>query len=533
MQTEDGSALGPYLHAVRTHRWLVIAIVLVLAGAAVAYTRQRVASYQATSELLVSPLPQTDTTFLGLPLIRDTGDPTTTIETAAGLVNSPQAQQLTAKRMGAGWTARRVRSQVSVTPQGQSDILDVTATASTASTAARLANTFANSVIASRLAALTPRVEGAIATVEAQLKTLTRDSAAAADAQDTLSQLRATVGRDPTLALSQAAVPPTSPQGPSAALVIALVTLAGLVLATGVALAIELLRPARVTEEAELLELMPVPVLARIPTLPRSFSRRGPAAGAGLPAGAREAVRTLRIQLEMLGSPRTIMMTSASQGDGKTTMSLALGCSFAEAGKRVILIDADFRKPDLAPAIGATSSADVEALLAQGRSLSEALVEMPALGSLSVLPAWGTADALGVAKNVTRLNVVLHLARRMADYVILDSAPLGEVADGLPLVRLVDDVVVISRLANTRARALETVRDLLARTDCTPTGHVITCSSETLSSGYYYGYGSPNGRSLPPPEAKSANVNGAGAAPAATPSPPAATPRPPAAREPK
>lgn len=471
---------------------MVIVIALIVTAAAVGYTQERTATYTATAQLLVNPLPETDTTFLGMPVIRDTGDPTTTIQTAATLVDSPQAQQLTAARMGPGWTASRVRSQVSVLPQGQSDVLDITAQATTPKQATNLANTFANAVIDTRMATLQPLVARAIASAQSQLKSASPGSSTAAGVQSTLSELQgAAGGRDPTVSFSEAAVTPAGASGPSTALVIALAVLVGLLLGIGAALAIELLKSRRITEESELLRLLPAPVLARVPTLPRSFSRQGPALGAHLPQGALEAVRSLRIQLELLGrGSRSIMLTSASQGDGKTTMSIALARAFAEAGKRVILIDADFRKPDLGPALGVAPRVDVGELVEQGRPLSEALVNLPGLDSLSVLPAWGGTDTLVRTRNVTRLNVALHLALRMADYVIVDSAPLGEVADGLPLVRLVNALVLVSRLGNSRESSVKTVRDLLARVGTMPTGLLITSSpGRTSRYGYGYGYG--------------------------------------------
>jgi capsular polysaccharide biosynthesis protein len=361
-EEESANALAPYLHAVRSHRLLVILVVLVAAGAAVAWAGTRTLTYQATAEMLVNPLPQTDTTFLGLPLMRATGDPTTTIQTAAALVDSPQARQLTASRLGVGWTADRVNSNVAVQPQGQSNILDVTATAHSAHAAAKLANTFAAAVIDTRAARLRPLVAAAIASATAQLVTIKDPaSAVAASLQDRLSQLQnAANGTDPTLSFSEAASAPSRPAGPSSALVIALAVLAGLILGAGVALAIEWLRPRRLSSEEEVARLIHAPVLTQIPPMPRRLRHHGAAAALDPPRAVREAIRNLRVQLEVMETNGSIMITSGSLGDGKTTLSIGLACELAAAGREVILVDADFRKPDLGPALGHEHVAVIE-----------------------------------------------------------------------------------------------------------------------------------------------------------------------------
>jgi Mrp family chromosome partitioning ATPase/capsular polysaccharide biosynthesis protein len=490
-EPEGATALGPYLHAFRARRLLVIIVVLVVVVAAGAWTQLHGRTYQTTARLLVNPLPQTDTTFLGLPLIRDTGDPSTTIQTAAALADSPQAQQLAAKLMGTGWSVHRVQAQVSVQPEGQSNILDISASAPTAAGAAVLANTFAHAVVASRAAVLKPLAVAAIATTRAQLAGIKNPvSAVAANLEDRLSQLQAVVGgRDPTLSFSAVAVPPQAASGPPTALVIGLGALAGLVLGMGLALAIEFLKPRRVREEEEVTRLLLAPVLARIPTMGRSVGRLGPTMGLNPPPTMREAVRSLRIQLELIeGGGRSIMVTSGSQGDGKTTLVVALGCALADAGRSVIMVDADFRKPDLGPALGAMPRVDVERLLEPGGDLSKALVEVPGRPSLRVLPAWAPEDALALERTTPQLNALLHLALNIADYVIVDTPPLGEVADALKAALLIDDLIVVSRLGNSREASLENVRDLLARAGRSPTGLVINGSSLDVPRGYYYGY---------------------------------------------
>ena len=85
-------ALGPYLRAIRAHRGLVVLTTLAFLAAALLWLSfARTPSYEATANVLVTPLPQDDEIFRGLQLLRDSGDPTRTMQTAASLMTSPEA----------------------------------------------------------------------------------------------------------------------------------------------------------------------------------------------------------------------------------------------------------------------------------------------------------------------------------------------------------------------------------------------------------------------------------------------------------
>ena len=101
----------------RVHRVLVAVVTLAAILASILWIVVRPPDYEATANLLVNPLPQEEEVFRGLPLLRDSGDPTRTIQTAATLVESPQAADRTARALGDGWTAKRVLEAVTVTPE--------------------------------------------------------------------------------------------------------------------------------------------------------------------------------------------------------------------------------------------------------------------------------------------------------------------------------------------------------------------------------------------------------------------------------
>jgi capsular polysaccharide biosynthesis protein len=152
-EAQPRGALESYLRAIRAHRLLVVVVVLATLFASIVWMTQRTPEYKATARLLVTPLPQTDE-FLGLPVIRDSGDPTRTMQTAATLLELPEAAQATADKLGGGWSAQKVLDAVDLEPEGESNILAVTARAEGKEAAIELANTFTDAALAERNAAL-------------------------------------------------------------------------------------------------------------------------------------------------------------------------------------------------------------------------------------------------------------------------------------------------------------------------------------------------------------------------------------------
>ncbi len=155
-----------------------------------------------------------------------------------------------------------------------------------------------------------------------------------------------------------------------------------------------------------------------------------------------------------------ILITSASSGDGKTTSAIALARALAEADHRVVLMDLDLRKPDLASVLHINGNAGVTSLLDEPAQLSIALVsgDVPLL---QVLPAGPEASEHLLRPVVARMPEMMAQLREMADYVVIDTPPLGEVSDAYQLLPFVDDVIVVARPGNTRRASFQFMRDLL------------------------------------------------------------------------
>jgi capsular exopolysaccharide synthesis family protein len=467
----------------------VLLVTLAAVGGSLLYLSLREEEYEATANLLVTPLPQDDQTFLGLQLLRDSGDPTRTIQTAATLVESPAAARATAERVNRGMDADDVLEDVEVQAEGESNILAVTATADSPRRAARLANEFARAALEVRQRALDQQVRVAVATTRAQLDAIPNPAdPRAAELAARLTRLQTIEGgEDPTLALSEEATPPEDHVGAPRWLVVALALVAGLALGTGAALLLELFER-RLRDDNEILAVYPLPILARVPLLRRRQLRGPKHAGWFMPPAIREAFRTLAVQLDLERSGhRSIMITSASTGDGKTTSAVNLAVAMAAAGSDVVLLDFDLRKPDVGKMLKLEGMHQID-LLDHRTRLSELLVPAPAVPTLSVLPMVTVAGDFALVETIhQKLIELLAEARETADYVVIDTPPLGEVSDALRVAPHVDDIVVVARANNTESFGLLTLADLLERSRHEPKGYVLLDRSKRKSSYYSYG----------------------------------------------
>ncbi|HSD23023.1 MAG TPA: hypothetical protein VLB79_01715 [Solirubrobacterales bacterium] len=212
--------------------------------ASLLFVAVRSPDYEATANLLVQPIAADDQTFLGLPLIRDTGDPVRTMQTAASLVESQAAAARVAAEPGEDLTPNEILDRIKVSPEGQSNILAVTAKGNSADDAALLANRFSRAVLAVRSAEISNAAGRLLDQLQAALlATPTTDAATRADLAGRVDQVNAVVrSGDPTLQLSQPALPPASASGASAALILLLALLAGFAVGSCTAVLMELTR---------------------------------------------------------------------------------------------------------------------------------------------------------------------------------------------------------------------------------------------------------------------------------------------------
>jgi Mrp family chromosome partitioning ATPase len=471
VEPKSNGALDAYLRAIRAHRLLVVAVLLATLLACIAWLAQRSPQYKATAELLINPLAQSDDTFLGLPVIKDSGDPTRTMQTAAALLESPAAARATARRLGGGWTERRVLDHVNVEPEGESNILAVTAKARSGRKAADTANAFAAAALRQRDAALRREVSRVIDRLTSTRARLRRGDPSLLGLDSRIGQLeQVRLGGDPTARLSRLATSWSSAEGLPSWLIVALALVAGFALGSAAALLNERLSPRTIRAEEELDEIDPTPVLARVP----NKSSRGPIQRRRTSLAILTSFRGLELQLRAQeGEHRAVLFTSPSAGDGKTSSVINFARALVSAEQEVILFDLDLRTPDLARRLGVAEHRNLHSALASSAGLSDALSAVPGMPMMSVVP--GIADATGPTLEQVgqRLPELIDEARAKASYVLIDTSALGEVGDALRFIDAVDDIVFVARLNNTRVTDVEVGRDLLRRARKPATGYVL------------------------------------------------------------
>jgi polysaccharide biosynthesis transport protein len=491
-------ALGPYIRAVRRN-WLLVAAITLLTGVVAVVTVLRSeANYQASATVLVSPLEQSDENFIDTGVVLSAGEPTRTIQTAAALVNSFPAARLTAAAMGRGWTTADVQSAVSVTPLGQSDILDVTAQASSGALARTLANTFATTAVSYRASVVQHNISAQLSELNSRLSQISGSGVGGANLAQQLATriaaLRAAQvgGGDPTLAVNGLASAPGSPTGASHLLIVLLALLGGFAIGSVAALGVDFFNR-RVRDLDEVESLLPAPVLAAVPQV--GMTARGNLRPGAFPPGAFEQVRMLRVQLSNRKGAPVIMLTSAGSGDGKTTLASALAAAFAETGEQVILMDLDLRKPDVARLLGLKQPRAVD--LAES-TLDELLVEVPDLPNVRVLPA-PRGDLAMFSMLLGRLPALLDEAESKSGHVIIDAAPVGVASESLEIAKICDQVVVAVRPGHTDRQRLILARDLLTRANAPVVGVVVVAHSTAKADDVYdyYGYGYSYGADRP------------------------------------
>jgi Mrp family chromosome partitioning ATPase/capsular polysaccharide biosynthesis protein len=481
--------LGRYVEVMRDRRRLIVSCVLIVTIVAGAYAKLAPTTWKAESHLLITPV-NGESNLIGLGLITSTGNPTGDVSTAASLVTTSDVASLAAINVG-HTTGRAILGQVSAVPVAQSNVVAITATASTAARAQAIANAFALATVKSRTRTLHRQVEAIIPTIKAQVEAL---PAAQRTGQGSLGERLSTLqtllaGPDPTVSVESLAQLPSSPSWPRTKLSVIAGFLIGLVIGLSGAFALENLDP-RIRREEALRRIFRLPVLARIPRERRPASHLPMRPGELSPA-AQESYRMLRVALGARSherGTRSIMVTGSTRSEGKSTVALNLAATLAFAGHKVVLVEADLRRPSLGRALdlhvkrGKRGTAGV---LMGEISLKDALQPVTNLSdNLEVLLVEQSVPYLADGLLASSDEIVLQ-GDALADYIIFDAPPVTEVSDALPLSQHVDDVLIVARLGHSRADQLVNLGEMLSRQGVRPTGLVVVSDDATQGSGYY------------------------------------------------
>jgi non-specific protein-tyrosine kinase len=487
----EAEGLRRYVETIRERYLIVVIAVVVTTLIAVVYVAAANKTYKATAQILATPLATDDPVIHTLPLVFQSSDPTRDVETAAQFVKNLSVAEQVKADTKSSLSAQTILNKVTAEPVGQSNIIAVTATGDSPEQAKALADGFANGTIAVRSSELHKSVQAELPTLQTQLEGSGNSSLSQQLSTEIAQLLTLASSDDPTVRIQTEAQLPTSQASPRPLLSIAGGILAGLILGIVGAFAADTLDP-RLRREAQLRRLYQLPILGRIPNEGRS------AGGTPLPprrlsAAGIEAYRTLRASLEASeatdGLPsHVILVTGSSPAEGKSTTAANLASSLALSGKRVILIEADLRRPALGKTLGLKPrSGGVTGVLIESVRLRDALTPAPAYGSnLHVLLADHQGGWIADLFSIPAAATMVEDARRLADYVIIDSPPLNEVVDAMPLARQADDVLMVVRLGKTRLEKVAQLGEQLVENGIRPVGFAVVGVPRPSRGAYAY-----------------------------------------------
>jgi len=269
----------------------------------------------------------------------------------------------------------------------------------------------------------------------------------------------------------------------------------------------------RVRSTEEISERLHLPLLARLPEPPKNVRAENRLVMLNDPGSVQaEAFRMLRTNLEFVNLERgaqTVMVTSAVAGEGKSTTVANLGVALARAGRRVVLVDLDLRRPFLRKFFPLNGHPGVTDVALGHARLDEALVQVAITrtgdgatasrtetnghaqveGVLEVLGSGPPPPDTGEFVGTHALSAVLDQLRERADIVLIDAPPLLQVGDALTLSARVDAMLVVTRLKLLRRPLLRELHRLLEACRAEKLGFILTGAEAEDGYGYGYGYG--------------------------------------------
>jgi capsular exopolysaccharide synthesis family protein len=255
-----------------------------------------------------------------------------------------------------------------------------------------------------------------------------------------------------------------------------------------------------------------MPILGVIPIVKESANPSEDDPGLALSAQSdprsafAEAYRSVRTALQFStpeGAPRVLVVTSASTGEGKSTTSLSLAIHFAQTGSRVLLIDADLRKPSLHKTLGMSNVHGLTNYLA-GNATPLEITKPSFVPNLFFIPTGplppNPADLLASAKMLS----LLSLATEKFQYIILDGPPVLGLSDSPILANIADGTILVVEAASTRRGFAQNAVKRLRGARAHLIGAIVTKlkasgkSYEYYQHSYYYAYGedSPSTKKL-------------------------------------
>jgi polysaccharide biosynthesis transport protein len=515
VQTSTAPTLPDYFRVIRRRKWIIAACVVLLPLVALLLSSRQQEIYQGSSEVYLSPqnLAQALTNTGDASFFQDAER---FAETQADLASVPEVAARVCRNVP--WpqcTPLDLLADSEVEAKPNVDLLEFRVRNADAELAATLATEYAEQFRIYRREIDTEALKTALVKLEERIEQLEQTRGG------TSSQLYASlVDKEQELRLLEALQTSNAfvVRPSTAAVQVQPKTTRNVILAIMFGLAFGLLfaflweaLDTRLRSADEITERMRMPLLGRIPRPARTLQRANRLTMIEDPNSVQaEAFRMLRTNIDFVNlerDARTIMVTSALEQEGKSTTVANLAVAMAKAGRHVVLVDLDLRRPFVGRFFRLEGRPGITDVILGDATLEDALARLPiqrgegetlldgengarAEGVLEVLPSGPTPPNTGEFVGTRSLARILEALKDRGDVVLIDAPPVLHVGDAMALSAVVDAMLVVARLRVVRRSTVDELVRLLETTPATKLGFVITDADlgEDYGVSYYYKY---------------------------------------------
>jgi len=491
--------LRDYLRVLRRRKWTIVTTTVIVVALAVGASVAQAKVYQGVADVLLQPR---STESLFDPSSGQRNDPARAVQTEIQVLRSRPVRDLVRQQLGSA-------PRVSASPVGQTDVIQVKAEDPEPERAAAIANAYARAYIDYRrtqavegLLAAGEQIQAKIGEIQEQLDatpptaTGVRDSLFQQQAlfRQKLDQLQVDAAlKTGGAQLVTPAVAPISPIRPTPERNGIVALAVGLMLGVGLAFLLEYLDDSLKNKDDVERAAPGVPVVALIPALTgwKNHKDAVVVSSTDPKSPAAEAYRTLRTSVQFLGLDRpmqVVQVTSPSQSEGKSTTVANLAVALAGAGKRVVLLDADLRRPRAHHFFGLDHDTGLTSALLGDVPLEVALRPVVTVPGLSVLASGPIPPNPSELLAGDRFGQLLLSLRERADYILVDCPPALPVTDAAVLAGRVDGTLLVVTARYTEGRQLHRAVEVLGHVNAVLLGIVLNGVKEDDGYGYSYRY---------------------------------------------
>lgn len=491
MSTDPSSTsvdLADYVRVIRRQLWLIVLITLLVAGAAAAYTLTRPTTYVASAQVALPAATSEDSREQRL----------ADVETEVAVMRSDLVAARAAEELGED-NARQVRRRLSVDQPTEARVMTVRFRAGEAQEARQGAQAFVEAYIAHNREKVQSQIDERAGAIEQQIDGTEQQVADAQtrrnDAEpgspeersaensivrlnNDLAQLNNQLAEVKTQAIDggQVITPATTPGSPASRSVVRNTAL-GLLVGLALGLAAAFIRnrfDQEVGGAVDIAQVLGVPILGTIPDR-RNQTARLVMTDAPESAAA-DAFRRLRASFLVAAEDidaGVVGISSAVAGEGKSTVAANLAAALGQAGRSVVLISADLRRPSIAEIFDRDDDFGLLQVLRGENTIEEASQPVGELGKLRVLTSGGRLRNPADLLQSSRMQRAIDEARKQFEIVLVDTPPVLAVADTIVLAPMLDTVVMVVSASETTEAEFNDARTQLRQARVHVLGAVI------------------------------------------------------------